>query len=69
MGQKGQTEQFTARIDSRIFAHIDRLATKERKSRNEVLNILLKLGLIELSKKKAARAVYPAAADSPESNH
>ena len=52
MGQKGQTEQFTARIDSRIFAHIDRLATKERKSRNEVLNILLKLGLIELSKKK-----------------
>lgn len=65
----GQTEQFTARIDSRFYHHIERLAAREGRSRNEIVNILLKLGLIELSKKKAARAVYPAAADSPESNH
>lgn len=58
---KGQTEQFTARIDSRLFEHIERLAKSQGRSRNEVLNILLKLGFIELSKKKAARATPPAA--------
>lgn len=61
---KGQTEQFTARIDARLYKHIERLAERERRSKNEVLNLLLKLGLIELSKKKGAKASTPA----PESH-
>ena len=57
----GQTEQFTARIDSRLYHHIERLAAREGRSRNEIVNILLKLGLIELSKKSAARSTPPTA--------
>lgn len=58
---KGTTEQFAARIDSRLFANIERLAKNGGKSRNEVLNILLREGLISLSKKKAARSAHPTA--------
>ena len=56
---KTATEQFTARIDSRLYQHMKRLAEREGRSTNEIVNLLLKLGLIELSKKAARSTPQP----------
>lgn len=52
MAKQGQTEQFTARIDSRLLSNIKRLAEREGRSTNEVLNIILRIGFVELAKRK-----------------
>lgn len=65
MTVRGETTQFTARIENRLLAVLKRLAAKENVSANEKLNEVLILGMIALAQKR--KAAVAAAARSHNS--
>ncbi len=65
MTVRGETTQFTARIENRLLAVLKRLAAKENVSANEKLNEVLILGMIALAQKR--KAAVEAAARSHNS--
>lgn len=60
MTVRGETTQFTARIENRLLAVLKRLAAKENVSANEKLNEVLILGMIALAQKRKAAAATAA---------
>lgn len=61
MATQGETQQFTARLELRMFRAIKRLADKEGVSINEKLNEFVELGLIAyVARKKKAGTQTPA---------